>query len=176
MKNFFTAKRLCRAGVIAALYVALTYAFSGLSYQGILQIRPAEALCVLPLFFVEAVPALYLGCVIANLGSPFVAYDATLGALCTLVAALGTYFIGVAVKNKGAKLLLGGAFPVVVNALIIPLIIVFLCGDLGGKDSFLAAYGAYALSLFITQSVWVYGLGTPLYLATDRLLPRLKKD
>lgn len=56
MKGFFTAKRLCRAGIIAALYVALTYAFGALSYQGFVQIRPAEALCILPLFFPEAVP------------------------------------------------------------------------------------------------------------------------
>ncbi|MBQ5927121.1 MAG: QueT transporter family protein, partial [Clostridia bacterium] len=58
MKQFFTAKRLCRAGVVSALYVALTYAFGALSYQGFMEIRPAEALCILPLIFPEAVPAL----------------------------------------------------------------------------------------------------------------------
>ena len=31
-KHFFTAKRLCRAGVIAALYVALTYAFAPVAF------------------------------------------------------------------------------------------------------------------------------------------------
>ena len=40
MKNFFTTKRLCRAGVIAALYVALTYAFGAIAYSGFLEIRP----------------------------------------------------------------------------------------------------------------------------------------
>lgn len=50
MKGFFTAKRLCRAGIIAALYVALTYSFGAIAYNGFLQIRPAEALCILPLF------------------------------------------------------------------------------------------------------------------------------
>lgn len=45
-----TTKMLCRAGIIAALYVALTYAFGALAYNGFLQIRPAEALTILPLF------------------------------------------------------------------------------------------------------------------------------
>ena len=43
MKGFFTAKRLCRAGIIAALYVALTYSFGAIASNGFLQIRPAEA-------------------------------------------------------------------------------------------------------------------------------------
>ena len=52
MKNFFTTKRLCRAGLVAALYVALIYAFSPFAFGlGLIQIRPAEALCILPLFF-----------------------------------------------------------------------------------------------------------------------------
>ena len=54
MKGFFTAKRLCRAGIIAALYVALTYAFGALSYQGFVQIRPAEALCICLLYTSDA--------------------------------------------------------------------------------------------------------------------------
>jgi uncharacterized membrane protein len=73
-----STKRLCRAGVIAALYAALTYAFAPVAF-GSLQIRPAEALCILPLFFVEAIPALYVGCLLANLTSPFLLYDLLLG-------------------------------------------------------------------------------------------------
>ena len=64
-----STKRLCRAGVIAALYVALTYAFAPFAF-GAFQVRPAEALCILPLFFPEAVPALYVGCILSNLASP----------------------------------------------------------------------------------------------------------
>ena len=60
-KELFTTKRICRAGIIAALYVALTWSFGQLSVQGLLQIRPGEALTVLPLFYVEAIPALVVG-------------------------------------------------------------------------------------------------------------------
>ncbi len=165
----FTAKRLCRAGVISALYVALTYAFGALSYSGFLEIRPAEALTILPLFFGEAVPALYIGCMIANLGSPFFVYDVFIGSLATLIASLCTYFIGKTVRNKVAKFTLGGLFPVVINAIVIPMIIVFLCKDTGGYESVKTAYFVFAGSIFITQAVWVYGLGAPIYFSVEKL-------
>lgn len=168
MKSFFTAKRLCRAGIIAALYVALTYAFGALSYQGFVQIRPAEALTVLPLFFPEAVPALYIGCMLSNLASPFFVYDVFIGSLATLVAALGTYLVGRFLKNDALKIALGGLFPVAVNAFVIPLIIVFLCGDLSyGTQA--ATYWTYVGSMAATEAVWVYVLGSPLYFLIRRL-------
>lgn len=165
MKNIFTTKRLCRAGIIAALYVALTYAFGALSYNGILQIRPAEALCILPLFFPEAVPALFVGCILSNLASPFILFDVPIGAAATLVAALGTFFVGKFIKNHPLRVFLGGLFPVFVNAFIIPVIIVFLCGDLCGYTAAGVAYWVNFGSLCATEALWVYGLGIPLYFA-----------
>lgn len=162
MKKLFTAKRLCRGGVIAALYVALTLAFGPLPYLGILQIRPAEALCVLPLFFVESIPALYLGCMLANAFSPFWLYDVFIGSLATLFAAVCTYFIGKTVRNEKAKLFLGGFFPVLFNAIVIPFIIVFLCGEGADAGAYGTAYLLSALSITFTESVWVYALGIPL--------------
>jgi len=165
----FTTKRLCRAGVIAALYVALTYAFGAIAFNGILQIRPAEALTILPLFFPEAVPALWIGCMLSNLASPFIMYDVPIGGLATLLAATGTYFMGRAFKNDIVKIVLGGLFPVLVNAVIIPLIIVFLCGDLCGYETVTIAYWVNFGSLCATEGLWVYALGTPLYFAISKL-------
>lgn len=165
MKNLFTTKRLCRAGIIAGLYVALTYAFGAIAYNGILQIRPAEALTILPLFFPEAVPALWIGCMLANLGSPFIAFDVPLGGLATLVASLLTYGAGRLIKNKFAKIAVGGLFPVIVNAFVIPIVIVFLCGGDEGYASANIAYWSYFASLIATEALWVYGLGTPLFFA-----------
>lgn len=170
--HFFTTKRICRAGVIAALYVALTYAFGAIAYNGYLQIRPAEALTILPLFFPEAVPALWVGCMLANLASPFIIYDVPLGGAATLIAALLTYVVGYFIKNHALKMGIGGLFPVLVNAFIIPIIIVFLCGDSEGYSSVNAAYWAYFASLCATQAVWVYGLGIPLYIAVANLQKR----
>lgn len=166
--KLFTTKRLCRAGIIAALYVALTYAFMPFAF-GPFQIRPAEALCILPLFFIEAVPALWIGCMLSNLGSPYFVYDVLLGSLATLLSALGTYLVGCFLKKDGVKIAVGGIFPVLFNALIIPFIIVFLCGGGEGYSSLVAAYFAYAGSLALTESVWVYALGAPLYSVIKRL-------
>ncbi len=172
MKSIFTTKRLCRAGVIAALYVALTYAFGGLSYGGFLQIRPAEALCVLPLFYIEAIPALWIGCMLSNLTSPFLFYDVVFGALATLLASIITYLVGVFFKKHGARLFFGGLPPVLVNAFVIPLIIVFLCGDTGGAETLAGAYFFFVGSMLLTQSLWVYALGAPLYFAVKRIEER----
>ena len=162
MKEFFTTKRLCRAGVIAALYVALTYAFAPLAF-GPFQIRPAEALCILPAFFPEAIPALYIGCMLSNMTSPFLFYDVFIGSLATLLAALLTYFIGKHIKKEPLRFVLCGIPPILINALFIPFIIVFLCGDTTGYASTQIAYFSYMVSLLLTQSVWVFALGAPLY-------------
>ncbi len=163
MKNIFTTKRLCRAGIIAALYVALTYAFGAIAYQGVVEIRPAEALCILPLFFPEAVPALWIGCMLANLDSPFIMYDVPIGGIATLIAALCTYGAGRLIKNYILKFAVGGLFPIIINAFVIPLIIVFLCGDLCGAETAASAYWLCFGSLCATEAVWVYGLGAMLY-------------
>ena len=175
MKHIFTTKRLCRAGIIAALYIALNFVFGVLSFQGIFQIRPAEALCILPLFFPEAVPALYLGCMLSNLNSPFLVYDVFIGSLATLVAALGTYLIGRLIREEhkkagphAARIALGGIFPVLANAFLIPVVIVFLCGDLSYGTAAISYWTCFA-SMIVTEAVWVYALGTPLYLFVLRM-------
>ena len=169
MKN--STRKLCRAGVIAALYVALTYAFMPFAF-GPFQIRPAEALCILPLFFPEAIPALYIGCMLSNLTSPYLFYDVFIGSLATLIASLGSYTVGLFIKNATVKFLVGGIFPVLCNAFIIPLIIVFLCGGSAGYESVTIAYWSFFASMLLTQSVWVYALGAPLYFAVLRLRKR----
>ncbi|MBQ7923883.1 MAG: QueT transporter family protein [Clostridia bacterium] len=166
--NKSLTKRLCRAGVIAALYVALTYAFMPFAF-GPIQVRPAEALCILPLFFPEAAPALFIGCALSNIASPYAVYDVTIGATATLVAALATYGVGRLFRNDWAKMMLGGAFPVLVNAFVIPLVIVFLCGGGEGYTSVTVAYFTYVFSLLLTELVWVYALGIPLYFGVKRL-------
>ena len=168
MKNKITTKRICRAGVIAALYAALTYAFAPVAF-GSFQIRPAEALCILPLFFVEAIPALYIGCMISNLASPFFFYDVVLGSLATLLAAICTYAIGKYVKNTPLKLFLGCLSPVFFNTLIIPFIIVVLCGGGAGYETLFVAYMVNAFSIFVTETACVYGLGIPLYFTMKKI-------
>ena len=162
MKQFFTTKRICRAGIIAALYVAFTYAFGAIAYEGYLEIRPAEALTILPLFFPEAVPALYIGCMLANLGSPLLVYDVFIGSLATLLAALATWAVGKLIRSHALRVAVGGIFPVAVNAFCIPLIIVFLCNTMVAETAAMS-YWFFVGSLAATQALWVYALGIPLY-------------
>ena len=171
MNKQSSTKRLCRAGVISALYVALTYAFMPFAF-GPFQIRPAEALCILPLFFIESIPALAVGCALSNLTSPYAFFDILFGTTATLLSALGTYLVGRFLKKDATKLAIGGIFPVLLNAIIIPLVIVFLCGGADGYDSVSVAYFTFFCSIFLTQSLWVYGLGSPLYFGVKRLRAR----
>ena len=77
------------AAVVAALYVVLCMALQPLSY-GAVQVRVAEALCLLPVFGAEYIAGVVLGCFLANLlGSTIV--DVILGTLATLLACVVTY-------------------------------------------------------------------------------------
>ena len=59
-------KQLVYGAVTAALYAALTLAFSWISY-GTVQFRVAEVLTALPAVAPFAVPGLTVGCIVANM-------------------------------------------------------------------------------------------------------------
>ena len=67
MKNS-KVRFIAYSAMIAAAYVALTMisAAFGLS-SGAIQVRISEALCVLPIFTLSAVPGVTVGCFIANI-------------------------------------------------------------------------------------------------------------
>lgn len=96
-----TTLYLTRGSLVAALYVALTYAAAlfGLS-SGAIQFRISEALSILPIFIPEAIPGLTIGCLIANLVSGSVVWDILFGTIATLLGALGARAIGRIAKNK----------------------------------------------------------------------------
>ncbi len=123
MSGKFSAKTLARSGVIAALYVVASLLLFPFTF-GIFQFRLSEALTILPLFFAESVPALFVGCLITNIFSSAGAPDIVIGSLATLIAALCTYFAGKAIKNKFARFFVGIIFPVVINAFAIPIVFI----------------------------------------------------
>lgn len=165
--SHWNSKMICRAGVIAAIYAVVTWLFGlggGLAY-GPFQIRPTEALTILPLFFPESVPALYIGCILANFFSSYGVPDIFLGSLATLFAAFFTYICGIAIKNHVLKVAIGGIFPVILNAFIIPAVWI-----LAGQPN--VVYWVEVGATALTEAVWVYVLGTPLYIAVLRLRER----
>ena len=111
------ARKLAVGGVIAALYVALTYiaAVFGLA-SGAIQVRLSEALTILPVFTSTAVPGLTVGCVLANLLTGCAPWDVVFGSLATLLGAVGTRLL----KNKPY---IAWIPPVMANAIIVPFVL-----------------------------------------------------
>ena len=87
MNQNSSVRKLVHCGVVAAIYVVLCLALQPLSY-GAVQVRVAEALCLLPVFGAEYIVGVVLGCFLANLlGSTIV--DVIFGTLATLLACHG---------------------------------------------------------------------------------------
>ena len=79
--------RITQGAVIAALYVVLTMVFAPISF-GPVQVRIAEALCILPMFTPAAIPGLFIGCLIANLIGGGIILDVIFGSIATLIGAV----------------------------------------------------------------------------------------
>ena len=142
---------LARAGIIAALYAVLSFAVFPVA-SGAVQFRVSEALTLLPLVYAEAVPALFIGCIAVNLLTGCAPYDVVFGSLITLVAALLTYLCGRIFKSKPLKIGIGGLFPVLMNAFLLPVIWYFCYGQLE------YAYMLQVALLLIGEGVSVYVL------------------
>lgn len=86
---------LAQGGIIAALYVVLTYVAYTMNLSGQLavQLRLSEALTVLPYFTASAIPGLTIGCLLANLLTGASVWDVIFGSLATLIGAVGTYLL-----------------------------------------------------------------------------------
>ena len=90
-KETLSVHTLARCAVVAALYVALCLGLAPFSY-GAVQVRVAEALCLLPVFGAEYILGVTLGCALANLlGSTMV--DVLFGTLATFLACLCTWAV-----------------------------------------------------------------------------------
>ncbi len=109
-----------QAGVIAAVYTALTLLLQPLSY-GMVQLRAAEVLTVLPVYFPAAIPGLTVGCFLSNLmglaSNPAGAWDLLCGTATTALAAVLSYALR---RYRVAGLpLLSTLPPVILNALVV---------------------------------------------------------
>lgn len=129
-------RTLTEAALIAALYIVLTLLSQlfGLA-SGPVQFRISEALTILPLLTSSAIPGLAIGCALANLLTGCALWDVVFGTISTLVAAIGTYYVG------RKKPILGPIFPIFLNTLIIPFILMFVYGSEGSYPYFLLTVG-----------------------------------
>lgn len=158
-KSRFTTKQLATAGIIAAIYTVMSLLSSvfGIAY-GPIQCRFSEALTVLPFFLPEAIPGLFIGCIVTNLMSTVGPLDLILGSLATLLAALWTRRM----PNKW----LAPLPPVLCNAVIIGAMIAWY--EVGFTEAFWGMFAFNALTVGIGQILACYGLGLLLIKALSR--------
>lgn len=110
-------KMLTKLAIVAALYVALTYACAPLSYGGI-QFRFSEMLILLVFFKREYSISLILGCALANIGSPYGIIDVVFGTLATAISC------GLICISK--NLFIASLYPAIFNGIIVGLEIVLI--------------------------------------------------
>ena len=154
-------RSLARAAVIAALYTALTLLLQPISF-GAIQFRVAEALTLLPILCAEAVPGLFVGCLLANLLGGGVWFDVVFGSLATLLAAVLT-------RSLRKQPFLAALMPVLANGLIVGAVVylgyVRAPGDPVNTVTLLSTMGTVALG----EAVVCYVLGLPMLAGLRRI-------
>ncbi len=120
MKNQKKIRNIAVSAVIAALYVVLTYLANLLGLaSGVIQVRLSEILTVMPVFTPAAIPGLFIGCLIANILTGCALWDVVFGSLATLIGAVGTYLL----RKYNSLAVIP---PVLANAIIVPLVLIFV--------------------------------------------------
>ena len=155
-----STRKLTRGALIAALYVGLTYVSTifGLS-SGAIQFRISEALCILPIFMPEAIPGLFIGCIVANIVSGCVLWDVVFCSIATLIGALGAYMLrAIPTRIKWLATLPN----MISNMVIVPFVLMYAYGVEAG-------FFALALSVGIGEAVCGVIGGTTLYYAVKDL-------
>ena len=146
----FTTRDLTLAAVLAAVYAALTITLPVPQY-GAVQIRFAEALTA-------ATPGLFVGCIIANLFSPFV-LDVVFGSMATLLACLWT--------SRMTSRWLAPLPPVLCNAVIVGAEIAW--AETGITPAFWTAFGFNAVTVGLGELIACYALGSLLLSAMPQV-------
>ena len=99
--------------------------------SGVIQFRFSEAMCILPIFLPEAIPGLFIGCLLSNLISGGVFWDVLFGSIATLIGALGAR----ALRNLPGHLKWITTIPTIMaNAIIVPFVLIYAYG---APDSYL---------------------------------------
>ena len=153
----FTIKDLTLAALIAAVYAVLTVALPVPAFSGV-QFRVAEAMTVLPFLFPAATPGLFVGCVIANLFSPY-PLDVVCGSAATLIACLLT--------QRMPNRWLASLPPVVCNMVIVGAEIAW--AETGITPAFWTAFGFNAVTVGLGELIACYALGSLLLSAMPQV-------
>ena len=170
MKNF-SARRLVFSAALAAVYAVLTAATGFMSY-GNIQLRIAEALCVLPAIFPFTTWGLFVGCILANLMSPSGMLDVIFGSLATLVSCCCAAILGRGGHGFGRSVAVC-LMPVLWNAVVLGAMIA-LTGEYSWV-MFPLLFAVYGGEIALGEALVMFGLGLPLlrWLPGSRWYPAL---
>lgn len=157
MENF-SARRITRIGVTAAIYVVLTLMCSQFAYQSV-QFRISEALMLLCFLNKDYIIALSIGCLISNIFSTVGMIDTVVGTAATVIAGILIYLF----RKEGStsRLIICSLFPVILNA-------VFVGAEITILSSEPVSFFAMALSVAIGEFVCVTILGVILFKALEK--------
>ena len=149
MKNKNTQK-LTLAAMVAAAYAVLSLlgAVFGITY-GPIQVRFSEALCLLPFLFPVTAWGLGVGCLIANLLSPYGLLDIVVGSLATLIAAL--------ITSRCRNVWLAALPPVACNMVLVGAVLAY--EQAGTSAAFWPAYGLNAATVGAGEAIACLVLG-----------------
>ena len=162
---------LCSAGLIAALYVALTYLAMALGLdKNAIQVRFSESLCVLAFFTTAAIPGMTIGCLLANILTGCAPLDILLGPVATFIGACGAYLIGRIGKGRVAKLLC--TLPnILANTAIVP-IVIYVCYTDPSEQS-ISLLPFFFLTVFAGEVISCGVLGSILLFSSEKTLRRI---
>ncbi|MBE6635472.1 MAG: QueT transporter family protein [Ruminococcaceae bacterium] len=163
-KTSHSVRYITRSAAIAVIYASLAYVSAPLQLF-FFQFRLSEAMCILPIFMPEAIPGLFIGCIIANYLSGAVVFDIIFGSIATLIGALGAY----ALRRLPDKLMWMTTLPTVLaNAFIVPFVIMYAYGS---PESYLFLAVTVAVGEIVTASL----LGSLFYYRFKDILSRLSQ-
>ena len=167
-KPRFNTSSLARGGMIAAIYIVLTLIFQPISF-GAIQFRIAEALTLTPILTVDAVPGLFVGCLLANWLGGGIWFDVVLGSIATLLAAICT-------RLARRRPVVAAIFPTLFNGMIVGPVVYYAYvrapGDPVSLPTLLVTMGTVALG----ELVVCYALGIPMVYGLKKLPPKLFGD
>ena len=155
-------KLICESAIIAALYAVLTWILAPISY-GAIQFRLSEVLILIAVFNPKFIPALIIGCFIANTTSSLGWYDMLFGTLATTIALIPMIFIKKIDISSLMKLIIASILPVISNAFIVSI-------ELGiAFDMFQPVVFWYnVLTVGFGEAVVLYLVGVPLFIGLSK--------
>lgn len=150
----FSIRDLTRNAIYIALYVALCCVFAPISFS-MIQVRVAEALCILPIFDPFAVVSITIGCSLSNLIIGANIIDAIFGSIATFIGLVLILYIK---KNNFYLKMLP---TILSNAIIIPFVLIYAYGI--NEPIWLSA-----ITVGIGELISVYCIGYLLYIFLNK--------